>query len=185
MREQRRLERLGTVRVDGASAAEHRHDRAAVVAHDAEVPEVGAQVGVVAESEERLGILGDHVGVEVLEDLDLVFAADAGQDRLDLGIGEGGVDVPGPVSGARPDPSGRVLDRVDAVLALEPPDPELEGSREHLGKGGAGGEHGDLVTGFRLLGIDHPADASWLLEIASDPVAGGTLPSGSTRRRRW
>ena len=125
-----------------------------------------------------LGFCGDHVGVEVLEDLDLVVAADAGQDRLDLGIGEGGVDVPGPVSRARPDPSGRVLDGLDAVLALEPPDPELEGSREHLGKAGAGGEHGDLVTGFRLLGIDHHArEVSWLREIASDPAAGRSVVS--------
>ena len=135
VREERRRERLGAVRVHGASAAERRHHHAAVVAHDPEVPEVVAQVGVVAEPEERLGILGDHVGVEVLEDLDLVVAADAGQDRLDLGICKRGVDVPGSVPRARPDPSGRVLDRLDAVVVLKPRDPRVHPAPGTSGEG--------------------------------------------------
>lgn len=57
------------------------------------------QVGVVAVAEERLGVAGQDLGVQVPEDFDLVFSADAGEYGPDLGIAEGRVQVLGPLGG--------------------------------------------------------------------------------------
>ena len=57
------------------------------------------QVGVVAVAEERLGVAGQDLGVQVPQDFDLVFSADAGEYGPDLGIAEGSVQVLGPLGG--------------------------------------------------------------------------------------
>ena len=79
-----------------AAAAEVHHDRAPVVRDDPEVPEEGEQVGVVAVAEERLGMCRYQLGIQVFQELDLIIAADGGDDGLDGGVRKGGVDIPCP-----------------------------------------------------------------------------------------
>ena len=57
------------------------------------------EVGVVAVAEERLGVARQDRGVQVPQDFDLVFSADAGEYGPNLGIAEGSVQVLGPLGG--------------------------------------------------------------------------------------
>jgi hypothetical protein len=69
-----------------------------VEAGDAMGPHPVEQVGVVAVAQEGFRIGHHEAGIEVRDDSDLVLAADGGQHRADLGIGERGVQVRGPLS---------------------------------------------------------------------------------------
>lgn len=72
-----------------------------MVTDDAQVPQEEQQVRVVAVAEERFRVGAEKLAVEVREDGDLVVATDTGDDRLDAGVGEGRVDVGGPLLGRR------------------------------------------------------------------------------------
>jgi hypothetical protein len=105
-RDRRWMKRTAAPKVD--------HRRSAVVGDHAQPHQVVQQVGVVAVAEERLGVGGEHVGIEVLEHCDLVVATDRRHHRPDGRIGEGIVEIAGAlarrsVTGARC----RVLDRLD------------------------------------------------------------------------
>jgi hypothetical protein len=73
------------------------------------------QVGVVTGPQERLGIGPGQRGIQVRDDGDLVLPADHRQDAADRRVGEGGVDVGGPLLRGRAHlPRRRVLDRDQA-----------------------------------------------------------------------
>jgi hypothetical protein len=111
------------------------HDAAAVAGHDAELPQVREQAGVVAVAEERLRVRSQQVRVEVREHPDLILAADTRDHGRDVRIGEGGVQVGGPVGGRRTHhPRRGVLDRDEAEVAAEPAQAELERQREDAGQ---------------------------------------------------
>jgi hypothetical protein len=138
-------------RVHRAGSAELRHHAGTVVADDAEVAQIHQQVGVVAEPEERLGVGTDQLAVQVREDGDLVIASDAGDDRLDLGVGEGCVQVGGPVLGTRAEPTGgRILHRLQSEGLLQPANAEVVGEWQHLGETSGRRQDGDAVTGAGL-----------------------------------
>lgn len=135
--EEGRSQGLGCQRVHRTGASEFDHHRPAVVTHDAQVPEEGQQVGVVAVPEERLGIGAQELVVQVWKDGDLVVTADAGDHRLDLGVGECRVDIGGPLGRGRPHgPRRRILHHFEPELVTESAQPQLIGQRQNSGKSG-------------------------------------------------
>lgn len=119
------------------TTTEMHHGRPAVEGDDPVPPEEVQQVRVVGVPEERLGVGSDQVGIEVGGHGDLVVAADDGEYRLDVRVGEGGVEIAGAVRrrGAQ-DPGRRVLHRQQAQLVAQPTESLLMQSREDLGESG-------------------------------------------------
>lgn len=159
--EEGRLQGVCGQRVHRTGASEFDHHRPAVVAHDAQVPEEGQQVGVVAVPEERLGIGAQELTVQVREDGDLVVTTDAGDHGLDLGVGERRVDVGGPLGRGRPHGARRrILHHFEPELVAESTQSQLVGQRKNPGKPGGRGDDGDTVAGaglVRVAGCRHPA----------------------------
>ena len=149
--EQGSLDRLASDRVHRARATELHHHSAALVRDQAQVPQEQMQVGVVAVAEKRLGVGGQDLGVQVPEDFDLVFPADAGEYGLDLGIAEGRVQVLGPLGwGSLRRPGRGVLDRPQSELLTQPGQAQLERQREGGRAAPRRGEHGNGVTALGL-----------------------------------
>ena len=88
------------------------------------LPQRDVQVRDVGEAHQRLRVRGDQVVVEVGEDLDRAGAAPEHLDHVDLGVGEQGVQVLGPLLGRPRDvvvlEPGRVGE-FDLVAAVPPP----------------------------------------------------------------
>ena len=130
------------------------HDRAAVVPDDPERVQVRQQVHRVAVAEEGLGVRAQQIGVEVRQDGDLILAADAADDGLDLGIGERGVQIGGALGRGRGQhPGGGKLHGDQTEVLAQPAQSQLEGQREELGQAAGRGDDRDLVAGPRLRGI--------------------------------
>jgi hypothetical protein len=135
------------------------HHRAAVVADHAEIGQQDQQAGVVAVAEERLRMGAQQVPVQVRQDRDLVVPADAGDDRLDLRVGERRVQVSRPCRGRAPHlPGGGVLDDVEAEVLAQPSPAQLVGQRQDAGQPAGRRDQGHGVAGpglGRIRGKDH------------------------------
>jgi len=117
------------------------------------------QVGVVAVTEERLGVAGEDLGIQVAEDFYLVFPANAGEHGLDLRVAERRVQVLGPFGwGSLPGPGRGVLDRLQAELIPQPRQAQLERQRADGRAAPRRGEHGDAVATPRLGRVGEPAN---------------------------
>lgn len=112
------------------------------------------------------------------EDGDLVVAADAGDDRLDIGVRESRMDIGGPfLRRGTHLPGRRILDRPQTEVLQEPAQPQLVRQREETGQAGGGRQHRDPVSRAGLGGI---AGISHLVIVGG----GGLTPQGISGSRR-
>src|SRR5262245_1911841 len=117
------------------------------------------QVRVVAVAEERLRICGEQRRIEMGENLQLVLAADAGDVRRDLRIGERCMDIGRTLLRRRLGRSrGRVLDRHELELLAESLQAQLVRRREPCGRAAGRRENRDSVAAPRLRWV---GEAGW------------------------
>lgn len=91
-------------------------------ADDPEAPQQVQQVRVVGIAEEGLRVGPDHINVQPRHHRDLIVAADHGEDRGDVRVGECRVDVTGPLGrGCTEHTGGRILHRHQAQLFPQAP----------------------------------------------------------------
>ena len=96
--------------VDRRTGTELHLRRTAIEAGDTLGPQPRQKIGVVAVAEERLGVCTHELRIEMRHDGDLVLATDRREDRANLRVGEGRVEVGGTLLRARAEPTGcRIL----------------------------------------------------------------------------
>jgi hypothetical protein len=105
-----------------------------------------------------LGVGAEHGRVQQRQHGDLVVPADRREHRADRRIGEGGVQVGGPVGRGRPElPRGGVLDRDQTQFVADPAHGLLVHRRPDRGRGERGRHDRDAVAGPQLRGGEHDA----------------------------
>jgi hypothetical protein len=141
------------------------HHRQAVEGHQASLRVEHQQRRDIAEAHEQRGVLSCDGGIEARQQSDRLFAANRGEDRLDLRIAEGGLEIPGPQVGppmqlVRRHPRRRVFPhlqpqgvRQDAKAGIE-----LVGKQRRAAP--RGGHEGHGITGMQALRSNHRDDRS-------------------------